>query len=168
MIAECKNHVAGVLKQVGITETYTDPEDLTRHHGLPYAVVLWGNETTERFRRRVGKEDNLATRVRTYRWQLAKRALPLAILIAAKDEPAVEGFATAFLLGLGTRLLDAGGNAVSIAPTGMTVIEDKSLLNQKSALEIRVEFQGGIYRDVTVPIAALSTALILEPEKATS
>lgn len=161
MITLCKDHLTTVLNQSGVAQVGTQAEDLTKHHGLPYAVILEGDERLVRDRRRVAKTDDLVAKKRTYRWQIYKRIVPVTVHLFAKDTATL---ASAFLAALGTRILDQAGNAVLIAAAQAQPTDDRSLIQQKEKQEIQVEFTGGVYEDRVIDLVPLTTGLVLETE----
>lgn len=166
MIRACKDHVRAVLQDLGAT-VLTEPEDLGRYAGaLPYAVVLADKGTLEPDGGRVAVADDLTAKTRTYRKRLYKRIQPLTVWLVHRDEAAVDGLLAGLLSGLGRRFLDAAGNAVTIQPKEPAPLADRSLLNQKAAVEIVIEFHGGVYTDETAPLVDLAGGLVMETETA--
>lgn len=163
MIQACKDHVAAVLQALNV-QVRTDPEDLGRYTGaLPYAVVLAEKGLLERDGTRVAVSNDLVAKTRTYRLRLYKRTQPLRVYLVHRTEAAADDLLGQFLAGLGSRLLDAG-NAVTIHPQTPEWLADQSLLDQKAAVELVVEFRGGVYKDEVVPLADLASDLVVETQ----
>ena len=101
-------------------------------------------------RRRVAMEHDQAAGSRTYRWQTTQRTLSITVQLAAKDNAG--DLVAAFLAGLSARILDAQQNAVLVSPGAARPIDDPSILAEKQALELRIEFEGGTYQDRIVKV----------------
>lgn len=162
MIDECKAHVEQALRAAGIQRIYKEAEALHQHNPLPYAVILLDGETLRAERQRVAVEDNAAAGTRTYRRQVARRNLPVTVQVADRQSPG--DVVAAFLAALSARILDPQGNAILVTPGTAQVIDDPSVLSEKVALELRVEFDGGVYTDQVVGTVPLSSGLAIEPE----
>jgi hypothetical protein len=153
MIAECFQKVVDVLKEAGYERISTDPSDLQTIVGAPAAFV-WQEEPSqlEKVNRKVKFEDNKVTNHRTTRYKKYDQIVAIMVLLVDLNRTKASGKMVEFLQKLPTSFKDNDQNAIDISATGAQLIEDKSLLNSRAAMQITIKFDGGIYLDVTTPL----------------
>ena len=154
MIDPCMTALETILLGMGYRKVHTDLSDLVSFAGGVPSCYVYQAEPSEltRDRRRVALEDNPNEVGRTVRYRLYGEKLSLIVRLVDVSRSAVDARKVQFLQELPTRILDGGGNAIDVAATGAIMVEDKSVLGGKTAMEIAVEFTGGVYKDEVIPL----------------
>ncbi|MCC5911324.1 MAG: hypothetical protein JJT76_12885 [Clostridiaceae bacterium] len=155
MNQSCKEHLQAVLEECGIKKSniFLSEEGLKRHNAPPYAAVLTGEATFQRDGSKVAKakEDGFSvTRIRLYR-----KELPIRVLIAAKNQEALDEVLQVFFQKLGRRIFDKDNNAILIGVTDGDQEDQESKLNRKTEKELMVNFSGGVYQDKKAPLISI-------------
>ena len=154
MIDACLAALEGVLLGMGYRKVHTDLSDLASFAGgVPSCYVYQAEPSTlTRARRKVAFTDDPARRVRTWRHLLYEERLQLVVRLVEAGRAALDAQKNEFLRRLPARIMDAENNAIHVTATGCLFIEDRAALNNKVAMEITVEFAGGVYLDRETPL----------------
>ncbi len=164
MINVCIQHLETVLEGIGFKEILTQEEEIDKFKGSRFAGLAINEARLTKDGIRVGVEDDLETMKRTYRYRLYKLEIPLIILLADKNRNLVNTHLMNFLSGLGTYIKDTDQNPIEITGGNPQWLEDKSLLNQRTGIELPIVFTGGVYKDKEITLIPLETALEIETE----
>lgn len=145
MYAECKQYLIGKLKATGIrTNPYTSHKALESCQESHVGAVLFAGEDLLRNGSKTIYKDNGATRKRR---KIFDRDITMSVIIGDYSDDRVEQIFERFV-----QLLDKGievdGNYVPIEPVAADWVDrDDSILRARVAVQIKVIFHGGIYRD---------------------
>ncbi len=155
MIYQATRFLAELLKspEVGYGVVFETAADLQAHRTPPYAaLIIDQNERYRRVERKVSFEDRPETNQRVYTYEALRAILPISVLLVEKDRKSLEERRRKFLAALPTVIVDDQGSEVRITPTTGEFLEDQSMKRGGVAIDIVVEFDGGIYRTEEVPL----------------
>jgi hypothetical protein len=164
MIGYCREYLITLLNQAGITRVYAEAEDAGKHQVRPYAQLIPGNEKLEYDGSLVAKEVDRENRQCTYRRRIYRHTAQIKVKIVHRDGNAAAQVKQAFLAGLERRIWDGDNNAILVSVATAQPEDDPSLLKQQDVVYLTVTFQGGVYRDHTVDLVNLDSALKIEAE----
>jgi hypothetical protein len=120
---------------------------------LPNAVCLLGaRERTKRDGSLVGSETLLEQGVRRYRRRVWQRTVPIDVRIEHKTEAEAEAIVNALELAAAAGLDDGAGNRVLVRCGAVVWAPNKALGMDRARGTVQLEFEGGVYRDKTVPL----------------
>nr|DAP14047.1 MAG TPA: hypothetical protein [Caudoviricetes sp.] len=146
MFAECRQYLIDRLKASGMkTPPYTSMKRLSTASESHIAAVLFGKDTFARNGSKTIYQDDRGDRYK--RRKVFDRELSFNVIIGDYEEDKVESTLEVFL-----RTLDAGiyvdGNFVPIEIEDAEWVEkDDSILRAKIAVNVKVTFNGGVYKD---------------------
>lgn len=165
MIGSCIEYLLEILRENGIP-AHADAAEAAKHQGAQWATIGFLDTKWFRDGSLVARAEDPAAGTRTYRRRLYKIALRTNIVIHSRRGQAADlGVTVAGKLD--RRIWDAEQNAILVTVRGPQPEDDPSLLKDRSTVELLVDFEGGIYRDRTVPLLDLEPALEIEPQIAT-
>lgn len=146
MFAECRNYLIEKLKTAGMkTPPYTTMKRLSIASESHISAVLFGKDTFARNGSKTIYQDDGG--VRHKRKKVFDRGLSFNVVIGDYDEDKVETIFEAFLTSLDTGL-NIDGNYVPIeVESSEWVDKDDSILRAKIAVNVKVNFDGGVYKD---------------------
>lgn len=146
MFMECKEYLISKLKEAGIkTQPYTSLKKLRTTQESHIGAVLFDEETFTRNGSKTLYKDERGDRKK--RRKIFDRNLTFDIVIGEYTQDKAEELFESFLLSLDKGLM-IKGNYVPIEPeTAEWVDEDDSILKAKVAVQLKIRFEGGIYRD---------------------
>ncbi|MGI6542966.1 MAG: hypothetical protein ACOX44_07895 [Limnochordia bacterium] len=155
MIYQATRFLAELLKspEVGYGVVFETAADLQAHRTPPYAaLIIDQDERYRRVERKVSFEDYPETNRRVYTYEVLRAVLPVSVLLVEKDRQSLEERRRKFLATLPSTMVDNQGSEVRITPTSGEFLEDQSVKRGGVAIDIVVEFDGGIYRMEEVPL----------------
>lgn len=147
MYSECKKYLMDKLKEAGIkTQIHTSLKKLKLSSEVHCGAVLFGDEVLLRNGSKRTYEDG---GIRKKRRTVYDRNLTFSVFIGDYSEDKVEPIYENFI-----RLLDRGimfqGNFIRIEPEETEWIdEDDNILKSKVAIQLKVTFYGGVYKDTS-------------------
>lgn len=145
MFTECRNYLTQKLQQVGTAKPYTTMKRLSLARDSHISAVLFGKDTFSRNGSKTIYRDEAGNRHK--RRKVFDRGLSFSVVIGDYSEDAVETTLEAFLTALDDGL-DVNGNYTPIdVEEAEWVDKDDSILQSKLAVNIKVTFNGGVYRD---------------------
>jgi hypothetical protein len=146
MFVECREYLIDKLKQAGMKTTpYTTMKRLSAAAESHICAVLFGKDTFARNGSKTIYQDEAG--IRHKRRKVFDRGLSFNVVIGDYDEDKVETIFEAFLTSLDAGLY-IGGNYVPIeVESSEWVDKDDSILRAKIAVNIKVIFDGGVYKD---------------------
>lgn len=139
--------------EVGLDQVFETAAELGQHRVPPYAAILIDQD--ERYRRieqKIAFTDDVAANKRIYTYERIRAVLPVSVLLVERDRAQLEALRARFLAALPPSFLDAQGHAITVRPQSGELLEDASRLRGGVAIDIVVEFEGGIYRVEEVPL----------------
>jgi len=145
MYSECKAYLIEHLKAAGIkTEPYTSMAKLTKSMESHLGAVIFETETVSR---NGSKKQFTEDGARKKRKRVFDRNLTFTVTIGEYTDDAVETIYEAFLAGL-DQGIPINGNFIPInVDDADWVDKDDSLLKSKIAVQVKVTFEGGVYKD---------------------
>lgn len=146
MFTECKEYLALKLKEAGVkTQPYTSLKKLRTTQESHLGAILFDEELFSRNGSKTLFEDELGNRKR--RKKVFDRSLAFNVIIGEYSQDKAEEIFEKFLLCL-DRGITVNGNFIYIEPESAEwVEEDDSILKAKIAVQLKVKFEGGIYKD---------------------
>ncbi|MDR3561903.1 MAG: hypothetical protein P4N59_10780 [Negativicutes bacterium] len=153
MIPVCKSYVEAVLKSIGISAVFTDPDEVSKQKGVKHALL----ETDQplQFTRdgaRLAKTIDSGTGAHIYHRRIYKTAWRMTVYISAKDEAAANKLTKDFLKNLQEFITDEDGYGVEVNALTGNLTTEKSVMRSSAVYDILMEFTGGVYRADTVPL----------------
>ncbi|ADY56893.1 hypothetical protein Sgly_2614 [Syntrophobotulus glycolicus DSM 8271] len=146
MFTECREHLIEKLKGAGIrSKPYTSMKKLRASQEAHIGAVLFEEETFDRSGAKKLYSDQ--TGAQHKRRKVFSRETTFSVIIGDPDPKKTEEFFEAFL-----RALDKGiyidGNYTPIEVVEAEwVDEDDSILKARVAVNVKVKFMGGVYKD---------------------
>lgn len=147
MLYACsKQYLLDKLKEAGLkTKPYTTQKSLERSQDSHIGAILFEAETFNRNGSKIRYSDQ--TGARKKRRKVFDRGLSFTVIIGEYSEDAAEAMFERFLSSLDSGIM-VDGNFVPIEVEGADWVDsDDSILKAKVAVQIKVRFDGGIYRD---------------------
>lgn len=146
MYAEAKQYLLDKLKASGLkSKPHTTQKGVERSQESHIGAVLFDNETYTRNGSKTRYSDQ--TGARKKRRRVFDRTLAFTVLIGDYTDDAVEEMLERFIANL-DRGIEVAGNFVPIEVEGADWVDsDDSTLKAKVAVQVRVRFDGGIYKD---------------------
>lgn len=161
MYGKCREYLIEHLKTAGIkTNPYTTMAALSKSMESHIGAVLFENET---LLRNGSKTTYVESELRKKRRKVFDRKLSFTVTIGEYTDEAVEEIYEKFLSGL-DQGINIDGNYVPIEVEEAEWIDkDDSILKSKLAVQVKITFDGGIYRDTD--FAKLSELEVVSIEK---
>lgn len=146
MYKQCREYLVGKLRAAGIRRPpFTSMKKLALSKDSHVGAVLFGDEVYLRSgSKRIYRNER---GVKQKRRKIFDRTLSFEVIIGEYDADKVEEILEAFLAGL-DRGIYIGGNFVGIEVERAEWVEkDDSILVSQLAMQLKVNFEGGVYRD---------------------
>ncbi|MPM52756.1 hypothetical protein SDC9_99518 [bioreactor metagenome] len=146
MYAQAKNYLLEQLKGAGLkSKPHTTQKALERSQESHIGAVLFESETFARNGSKTRYSDQ--TGARKKRRKVFDRTLAFTVIIGDYNDDAVEEMLERFLSNLG-RGITVDGNFIPIEVEGADWVDsDDSILKAKVAVQVKVRFDGGVYKD---------------------
>ena len=146
LYAQSKQYLLDKLKEAGLkSKPHTTQKSLERSQDSHLGAVLFESETFNRNGSKTRYSDQ--TGAQKKRRKVFDRGLSFTVIIGDYTEDAAEAMFERFLSGLGSGIM-VDGNFVPLEVEGADWVDsDDSILKAKVAVQIKVRFDGGIYRD---------------------
>lgn len=146
MFGDCRTYLIDKLKAAGIKSTpFTSMKKLKTSSESHIGAVLSDGETFSRSGSKTMYRDSAG--VQHKRRQVYQRKITYSVIIGEYDQDKCEEIFIRFLSSLDTGIY-VDGNYISIEVEDADwVEEDDSILRAKVAVQLKVHFSGGIYRD---------------------
>lgn len=159
MIAAARELLVSTLRELAVPVVHTHADDLAARQGPLWAAVLLRDDRLERDGSRVARTGA------GYRRRVFRRTVTFEVTVAARTVEQAEQLVSGLLSRLPSRIDDGEGNAVRVSAGSASREEDRSLLAERAACRVDIEFQGGVYRDEPVALFRPSSCtLALEAE----
>lgn len=140
-----KRYLLEKLKEVGFQSPYTTQKALLKSYDSHVGAVLFESETYARNGSKKQFRDEEGARHK--RRKVFDRMITFKVLIGDYTDDAVETMLEAFIKSLDTGIYDEG-NFVPLEVNGVEWLDiDDSILKAKVAAQIKIDFNGGIYKD---------------------
>lgn len=154
MIHAASEFLEGLLESetIGLSRVFTKASDLAAHKTPPYAAVII--DQRERYRRtgvKAGYEDKPEEHRRVYRFEVIRAVLPVSVLLVHGDRKELSRLRKRLLAALPKEIEDEDGEILALNPVDGEIIEDASKQRGGVAIDIVIEFEGGIYREEIAP-----------------
>ena len=146
MIAECREYLVDKVNKAGIkTKVKTTMKDLKLSNESHIGAVLFEDEEFEKDIKKTFYVDQLGNKKK--RLKIFDRKTTFSVVIGEYEQSKCELIFAEFMV-----LIDAGfyidDNYVEIVPKKASWVDEKdSILKSKVAVQIFIEFDGGIYKD---------------------
>lgn len=146
MFTECRQYLLDKLKVAGLkTKPHTSEKTLEKSMESHIGAVLFESDSFVRNGSKTLYRDQLGAQKK--RRKAFDRKLAFTVIIGDYTEEAVEGMFEGFLGSLDNGI-DINGNFVPIEPEGADWVDkDDSILKAKVAVQVKINFDGGIYKD---------------------
>lgn len=166
MFAQCKEYLVLKLKEAGLkTQPYTSLKKLRNTQESHIGAVLFDEESFTRNGSKTIFRDERGDRKK--RRKVFDRNLTFDVIIGGYTQDEAEGLFESFLICLDKGLM-IKGNYVHVEPeTAEWVDEEDSILKAKVAVQLKVKFEGGIYKDtgfIAVKDVAIDSVEIIRKE----
>lgn len=165
MIGACREYLAQKLQQAGIkSKVHTSMKKLKASQESHIGAVLFeGDSFVREFGKRIYHDDAGKHRRR----KQFTRETSFVVIIGEYEQDVCEGIFERFMLSL-DRGIPIDGNFTTIEPGEADWVDDEdSLLKSKIAVQLKIKFVGGLYRDSDfAQINELQTTVQLEKEEA--
>ena len=147
MYSECKSYLVGLLKTAGIkTKPYTSMAALGKSMESHLGAVIFENEALSRNGSKKQFTDDGA---RKKRKKVFDRNLTFTVTIGEYSDDAVEEIYENFLAGLDQGIYVKGSYVPIEVEDADWVDKDDSILKSKVAVQVKVTFDGGVYKDTS-------------------
>lgn len=146
MIAECRDYLINKVAEAGIkTKIKTTMKDLKLSNESHIGAVLFENDEFEKDIKKTIYVDELGSKQK--RTKLWSRKTSFTVIIGEFEQTKCEIIFKKFIT-----LIDSGlhvdGNYIEIVPKKADWVEkEDSILKSKVAVQVLIEFDGGIYKD---------------------
>lgn len=146
MFTECKKYLLEKLIGAGLkTKPYTSEKALEKSMESHIGAVLFESDSFVRNGSKTLYRDQLGAQKK--RRKVFDRKLAFTVIIGEYTEEAVEQMFEKFLGSLDNGI-DINGNFVPIEPEGADWVDkDDSILKAKVAVQVKINFDGGLYKD---------------------
>ena len=146
LYAESKQYLVEKLKAAGLkSKPYTTLKSLEKSLESHVGAVLFDSETILRSGSKTHYKDQKGTQHK--RRKIFDRALAFTVTIGGYNDDEVEGMFERFLNSL-DRGIYVGGDFVPLEVDGADWVDkDDSILKAQVAVQVKITFNGGIYRD---------------------
>lgn len=146
MIVECSNYLIDKVNKAGIkTKVKTTLKDLKASSESHIGAVLFEDDEFEKNIQKVIYTDELGNKKK--RKKIFDRKTTFSVVVGEYEQVKCQNIFSNFMT-----LIESGiyidGNYVEIIPKKAAWVEDKdSILKSKVAVQILIEFNGGIYKE---------------------
>lgn len=146
MYAQAKQYLVEKLKEAGLkSKPHTTQKALERSQESHVGAVLFENESFARNGSKTRYSDQ--TGAQKKRRKVFDRTIAFTVLIGDYTDDAVETMLESFLSGLDRGIM-VDGNFVPLEVEGADWVDsDDSILKAKVAVQVKIRFDGGIYKD---------------------
>lgn len=146
MYAQAKQYLVERLKAAGLkSKPHTTQKALERSQESHVGAVLFENESFARNGSKTRYSDQ--TGAQKKRRKVFDRTIAFTVLIGDYTDDAVETMLESFLSGLDRGIM-VDGNFVPLEVEGADWVDsDDSILKAKVAVQVKIRFDGGIYKD---------------------
>ncbi len=146
MYAQAKQYLVEKLKEAGLkSKPHTTQKALERSQESHVGAVLFENESFARNGSKTRYSDQ--TGAQKKRRKVFDRTIAFTVIIGDYTDDAVEMMLESFLSGLDRGIM-VDGNFVSLEVEGADWVDsDDSILKAKVAVQVKIRFDGGIYKD---------------------
>ncbi|MGI6254243.1 MAG: SON protein [Acutalibacter sp.] len=146
MYAQAKQYLVEKLKEAGLkSKPHTTQKALERSQESHVGAVLFENESFARNGSKTRYSDQ--TGAQKKRRKVFDRTIAFTVIIGDYTDDAVETMLESFLSGLDRGIM-VDGNFVSLEVEGADWVDsDDSILKAKVAVQVKIRFDGGIYKD---------------------
>ncbi len=146
MFIECRQYLLDKLKNAGLkTKPHTSEKTLEKSMESHIGAVLFESDSFVRNGSKTLYRDQLGAQKK--RRKVFDRKLAFTVIIGDYTEEAVEGMFESFLGSLDNGI-EINGNFVPIEPEGADWVDkDDSILKAKVAVQVKINFDGGVYKD---------------------
>ncbi|MPM49960.1 hypothetical protein SDC9_96694 [bioreactor metagenome] len=149
MYAEAKNYLLEKIKETGLkTKPYTTRKALERSQDSHIGAVLFENENFARNGSKKLYSDQ--TGAQKKRRKVFDRTLAFVVIIGDYTDEAVEIRLESLLSSLDRGIMVAGNYVPIEVEAADWVDEDDSILKAKVAVQVKIRFDGGIYKDTDI------------------
>lgn len=145
MFAECRDYLIQKLQQAGMAKPYTTMKTLALARDSHISAVITEKETFARNGSKKIYQDDRGDRHK--RRKIFDRALSFHVIIGDYDGAAVETIFEKFLAALDDDLYINGNYVLIDVEEAEWVDKDDSILQSKLAVNVKVTFNGGVYKD---------------------
>lgn len=167
MIQDCLDYLTQALTTAGVEKVFKRGEDSSKHQGASSAGLAVIKEHFKKDGSLVARADGTDDQgrpVRIFRRRTQKWTVIIKVKLVCRDEAALALVKQSFFGSLGSRILDAGNNAVLILPDSGEPEEDTSVLRSKAETYFLITFEGGLYKDRTSLLVNLEDSMEMEHE----
>lgn len=146
LYTEAKKYLLDRLKEAGVkSKPHTTRKSLERSQDSHVGAVLFESEDIARNGSKTRYSDQ--TGAQKKRRKVFDRRIAFTVIIGDYTEDAVESMFERFLSGIGSGIT-VDGNFVPIEVEAADWVDsDDSILKAKVAVQIKIRFDGGVYRD---------------------
>ncbi len=146
MFTECREYLIGKLKEAGIrSNPYTSMKKLRASQEAHIGAVLFEGEAFDRSGAKTIYSDQ--TGVQHKRRKVFSRETTFSVIIGDPDPKKTEVFFEAFLSALDKGIYINGNYTPIEVEEAEWVDEDDSILKAKVAVNVKIKFIGGVYKD---------------------
>lgn len=157
MFAECQKYLTGKLKESNVkNKPYTTFKELRMSNASHLGAVLFEEETLLKSGAKKIYQDNADKKKRR---KVYDRDIVFTVVIGEYTQEAAEIIYESFLSKLAAGI-EISGNYVEIIPEDAEWVDkEDSIINAKCAVQIKIIFKGGVYRDT--PFAKITEVKIM-------
>lgn len=146
MFTECREHLIEKLKEAGIrSKPYTSMKKLRASQEAHIGAVLFEEETFDRSGAKKYYSDQ--TGAQHKRRKVFSRETTFSVIIGDPDPLKTEEFFEAFLRALDKGIYIDGNYTALEVGDAEWVDDDDSILKAKVAVNVKIKFMGGVYKD---------------------
>lgn len=146
LYTDCKNYLLTKLKEAGLkSKPYTTQKSLEKSQESHIGAVLFESEGLSRNGSKKHYRDDEGAQKK--RRKIFDRNLSFTVIIGDYTDDAVETLYEKFISSL-DRGIYVDGNFVPVEPEAADWVDkDDSILKAQVAVQVKINFEGGIYRD---------------------
>ncbi|BFH11092.1 hypothetical protein J6TS7_02920 [Paenibacillus dendritiformis] len=146
MISECKEYLIQLLKAAGIkSKICTSLNELKRYQDSHVGAVIPERDAFMRSNsRKIYRDENLAKHKRR---KLFERETTFVVVIGEYSQDKADGIFEAFLTSLDPGIVIEGNYTALEVEEADWVDKEDSILQAKIAVQLKVTFRGGVYKD---------------------
>jgi hypothetical protein len=146
MFTECREHLSKCLKDAGVkSKIFISMKKLKLSQDAHVGAVLFEEETFDRSGAKKLYQDQTGAQYK--RRKLFSRETTFSVIIGDPDPECTEEIFEKFLILLG-KGIEIKGNYTAINVLEAEWVDDEdSILKSKAAVNVKIKFDGGIYKD---------------------
>ena len=149
MYSQAQEYLIGKLKEAGLkTKPHTTKKSIERSQESHVGAVLFGSEAFVRNGSKKYYKDQ--TGAQKKRRKVFDRTLTFSVIIGDYTADAVEAMLERLLSGLDCGIMVAGNFVPIEVDEAEWAYDDDSTLKAKVAVEMKIRFEGGIYKDTGI------------------